>query len=445
MFKMFLLSLLFIVISGISFAKITFVMLPMSEEGVSKFETDSGFNSFYGNLVNSKKFNIVDRERLNTILSENKLELSGLAENKNNIMKIGELLSADKLITSKIYLKASNQVAIFFQIIDVKTSQVEISREISFLNYSAESDGRYCAAEIIAKYPLLGEVLGKAGDNIIINLGENDGIKIGERIFLARNDITYGDNKEILYQEEKRLGILRVTGSMGGRSKTSVESLENPDIVIQKGDIVSPEPIPARETQISKTPLLQDVKKGNLILDDDMKKKKYLSVTYNCGESYVDGKLSLCATNINSGHVYTFYPLPYNNLQNFIMEGDIEFKKINSTYNRFEVLFRSNGEYIQSLSYSLYWHSQGQYGIYLYYLGQLFNLLPLQGTPAINTGTGLNHFKIVAYGSKFDFYMNDQFLAGMEDERLEKGYVGFEADFGGFSTVNNIKIWDAVK
>ena len=445
MFKTLLPCILFLVICGISYSKTTFVMLPMTEESVSKSEADAGFNSFYGNLINSKKFNIVDRERLNSILAETKLELSGLSENKNDISKLGKLLGADKLITSKIYMKAADQPAIFFQVIDVQTAQVEISREISFQNYSAESDGRYCAAEVINKYPVLGEVLGKAGDSVIINLGENDGISVGEKIFAARNDITYGDNKEILYQEEKRLGILRVTGIMGGRAKTSVETLENPDADIRKGDIISPEPIPAKETVISKTPLLPDIKKGNIILDDDMKKKHYLAVTYNAGESYVDGKLSMCATNINSGHVYTFYPIPYDNLSNFIMEGDVEFKKIDSTYNRMEVLFRSNGDYVQSETYSFYWHSKGQYGVYLFNLGQLFELMPLQGSPAITRETGLNRFRIVAYGSRFDLYINDQFLVGIENERLEKGSVGFEVGYGGYSTVNDVKIWEAVK
>jgi hypothetical protein len=432
----------FLILSGLSFAKITFVMLPMSNEGASKSQLEGAFNSFYGNLINSKKFNIVDRERLKSILEENKMELSGLVENKNDIVKIGKLLGADKLISSKIYMKSADQIAVFFQVIDVKTAQVEMSKEIYYENYGAESDGRYCAAEIAAKYPLLGEVLGKAGDNVIINLGDNDGIAVGDRIFAARYEVMRGDNNEVLYEESKRIGILRVTGLMGGRSKTTVEKLADPKNTVQKGDIISPEPVPPKDTVIAKSPQMPDVKKGALVLDDDMQKKQYLTAVYNSGNSYDNGKLNLCATNITSGHVYAYYPLPFNNLQNFIMEGDVDFKKITADFNRIEVVFRCNGNYLQETAYSFFWQNHGEFSVYMSSMGQIFKLVPLQSSPAINRGEGSNHFKIVALGSRFDLYLNDQFIVGFEDERLEKGYVGFECGADGFVNIDNVKIWE---
>lgn len=428
--------------AALSYAKTTFVMLPMATEGVNTSVMEEAFSSFYGNLINSKKFNIVDRDKLKNILSENKMELSGLAENRSDIAKIGKLLGADKLISSKIYKKGTDQVAIFFQVIDVRTAQVETSKEIYYYNYGAEADGRYCAAEIAAKYPLLGEVLGKAGDSVIINLGDADGLNIGDRIFAARNEITYGDNKEVLFVEVKRIGILRVQTLMGGRAKVQVEELSNPSENLKKGDIVSPEPVPLKNTVISKDPLLPNIKKGTLILDDDMERKTYLSPTYNSGDSYVGGKLNLCSTNNNSGHTYAYYPMPYNNLRDFIMEGDVEFMRIKADYNRFDVVFRCNGNYLQEVAYTYYWQDKGSFAVYLTSMGQLFNLVQLQGSSAINRGESVNHFKIVAYGSKFDLYLNDQFVIGFEDERLEKGYVGFECASGGHVRVDNVKIWE---
>lgn len=423
-------------------AKTTFVMLPMTTEGIGSAVMEEAFSSFYGNLINSKKFNIVDRDKLKNILTENKMELSGLAENKNQIEKIGKLLGADKLISSKIYKKGTDQLAISFQVIDVRTAQVEMSKEIYYYNYGAEADGRYCAAEIAAKYPLLGEVIGKTGDSVIISLGEADGLAAGDRIFVARNETTYGDNKEVLFVEVKRIGVLRVQTLMGGRAKVTVESLEDPGDSPKKGDIVSPEPVPLKNTVISKSPLLPNVKKGTLILDDDMERKTYLSPTYNSGSSYVSGKLNLCSTNNNSGHTYAYYPMPYNTLRDFIMEGDVEFRKVTADYNRFDVVFRCNGNYLQEVAYTYYWQDKGSFAVYLTSMGQLFNLVPLQGSSAINRGEAVNRFRIIAAGSKFDLYLNDQFVVGFEDERLEKGYVGFECASGGHVMIDNVRIWE---
>jgi hypothetical protein len=435
--------IVFIAVSA--YAKTTFVMLPMVNGGVSDSQLDDGYNSFYLNLVNSKKFNIADRDKLKNVLSENKLELSGLSENKSEITKIGKLLGADKLISSKIFQKAEKQVAIFIQVIDVTTAQVELTKEIYYYNYNAEADGRYCAAEIAAKYPLTGEVLGKSGDVVIINLGDTDGLKEGDRIFVARNEVMYGDNKEVLYVETKRVGVLRVTGLMGSRAKAKTDTLTDPKDSVRKGDIVSPEPIPQKETVISKDPLLSNVAKGKLILDDDMERKQYLSPTYNSGDSYVGGKLNLCSTNNNSGHTYAFYPIPYDNLMNFVMEGDVEFRRVKADYNRFDVVFRCNGNYLQEIAYTFYWQDKGSFAVYFSSMGQIFNLVPLQASSAINRGEAVNRFRIVSFGSKFDLYLNDQFIVGFEDERLEKGVVGFECANGGHVMVDNVRIWDAVQ
>ena len=65
-------------------------------------------------------------------------------------------------------------------------------------------------------------------------------------------------------------------------------------------------------------------------------------------------------------------------------------------------------------------------------------------TPLLNRGLTKNKFRIVAYGSKFDIYINDEFLIGFEDELFDKGTVGFTAKMGCYLTIDNVKIWEAV-
>ena len=70
---------------------------------------------------------------------------------------------------------------------------------------------------------------------------------------------------------------------------------------------------------------------------------------------------------------------------------------------------------------------------------------PTQSSPAIHRGQLVNHFRIISYGSKFDFYLNDKFVIGLEDELWEKGTIGFQANAGSHVTVDDITIWQAVE
>ena len=120
-------------------------------------------------------------------------------------------------------------------------------------------------------------------------------------------------------------------------------------------------------------------------------------------------------------------------------------QKIEERYNKFNVVLRNNGGYQSGDSYNFYWHDEGGFAIYQWRLANPFELVPLQSTPAINRGESRNTFRVVTYGSRFDCYLNDEFVIGFEDESLEKGHIGFMVAFYGYATVDDVKIWEAVK
>ena len=65
-------------------------------------------------------------------------------------------------------------------------------------------------------------------------------------------------------------------------------------------------------------------------------------------------------------------------------------------------------------------------------------------SPAINLGNATNHIKVEAIGSRIAFYVNDQYLGEVEDNRLTTGLVGFfvgTIDEGGIQIgYDNLKI-----
>jgi hypothetical protein len=442
---LFLVMVFLLVFNGQAYCQTSFAILPMEVRGDVKPEKVEGaMSNLYQVLVNSKKYRIVDREHVKTVLSEQSFQISGVTDKKDTV-KLGKLLNVDKLVVTGIYMKSADQFAINLRVVDVTTGQAEFYKEISYLNYTPADHGRFCASEIIAQYPLLGSIEVVIKDIIIVNIGENQGLKSGDCLFVARKEILRGNDGEILFQEYKRIGTLEIINVDNTRSKAKLRALVNSGDLFAKADLVSPEPIPKKETVVSQIPLLSNVEKGKLILNDDMETVKYLSVTNGQGESYISGKLHLNALQRKAGHAYCFYPQPFDRLENLIIEGEIEFQETKNKYNKVDIVIRSNSDYLLNNSYLFYFNNDGKYEVSLSINGKRYPIIQLQSTPFLNRGAVKNKFQIVAYGPKFDFYLNDNFISGFEHELLEKGTIGFRAGWGSYITVDNIKVWEAIK
>jgi Curli production assembly/transport component CsgG len=428
-----------------AYGETSFAILPMEVQGDVKPEkVEEVMGSLYKNLISSGKYRIVDREHVKDVLKEQSFQMSGLTS-KQETEKLGKLLNVDKLIAISMYMKKTNQFALNLRVIDIANGQAELYKEIYQENYTLGDHGRFCAAEIIVNYPLLGKIEGVLNDIIIVSIGENNGLKDGNRLFVARKEVLRSNTGEVLFQEYIRIGTLEIIALDSVRAKAKVKKIQKSGESFMKGDIVSPEPLPKKNIYISKTPLLADIEKGKIILDDDMQQNRYLSVTNGQGESYINGKLQLNALHRKAGHAYCFYPRPYDQLENIIFEGDIEFLETKNKYNKADVVFRSNMEYINQDAYRLFFNNDGGYEVSLLIDGRSNQLINLQSTPYLNRGAKKNRFRIVAYEAKFDLYLNDNFVTGFEHEMLEKGTVGFRAQYASHIAVTNVKIWEAIK
>jgi len=147
----------------------SFAILPIeAADNVSASERAEAESTLFEVLLQSGKYKLVDRARIEQILQEQSLQLSGLTDSKK--VSIGKLLGVDKLISSAIF--RDDSVKIRVSVIDVATAQVEFTK-LKYLGSSgARAVARWSAAEILVRYPLLGSVTGISGNNIIIDLGQ---------------------------------------------------------------------------------------------------------------------------------------------------------------------------------------------------------------------------------------------------------------------------------
>jgi hypothetical protein len=241
-----------------------------------------------------------------------------------------------------------------------------------------------------------------------------------------------------------RVGILEVVSVNPGSAKAKIIRL-NPGInSVQKDDYVSPEPIPRRDNQVFNTPLLPGLKKGKLLFRDSMD-VQYLSPGNNNSASYVNGKLNLDARNNTSWHADCIYPSSVLIPAAFILDLEAEFKGKSGSYNRINIIFREKSSRALDNGYALYLHDEGAYALCKYINGNFYYIQPLQVSPSIKRGNSKNTFMIYVKESRFDIYINGQFVTAFEDESIDRGTVGFTANPGAWVQFDEVKIWEAVE
>jgi len=323
----------------------------------------------------------------------------------------------------------------------VASGKVEFTKEITAGNYLAETLGKFAAAAIIMKYPLLGQVVNKNEKYYVVDIGAEQGIKEGDRLFVSRKNTIQGEKDAPMFETGLRIGTLKVRQVNEKSALAETSFLENANFNIAEGDDVSPEPIPMKSPTVLQTPSLVGVKAGKIILKDNMH-QQYLTVSNKAGASYVNGKVDLDAREVKAGHVYSFYSSPYDQLDDFILEGEFSFQQpVNGYHSTLTITFRGNGNYEKLNAYKLFMNNNGAYSVDISRNGQIFPLIPTQSSNLLIRGNGSNKVKLVVCGSHVDIYINDKFLTGFIDERYDKGSIGFMSFKGGHTQISNIKIW----
>lgn len=115
---------------------------------------------------------------------------------------------------------------------------------------------------------------------------------------------------------------------------------------------------------------------------------------------------------------YTYYDTTYDDAvieaNGYLIEGTGKYE--------YGIVFRANPD--GTLYYVFTVTNDGKYNVALYKDNKYTDLIPYTASPAVITGTGMNFFKLVARGSKFDFYLNGQYLNTVSDSTIPNGAAG---------------------
>jgi TolB-like protein len=204
--------------------RLSLTVLPFEQRGVVS-ETSLAFeDSLVDSLVDQERFRVVERQKLDAILQEQKLSRSKLID-RDTALQLGKLVAANSIITGSM-IETRTGIEIVARFIDTETSEILETEDV----YGEVKDlpGLRKLAEGMAikfhiDFPLLqGLVVERKGNNIFTDLGE-DKIKLQRRLLVYREEpIKHPVTGKILGADNVIVGRARVNQVMADMSKAEL-------------------------------------------------------------------------------------------------------------------------------------------------------------------------------------------------------------------------------
>ena len=192
-------------------------------------------------LNSSGRVKVVDRAVMDRLLSELNLGSSELAD-PETALKLGQVLAA-KLIATGTLLFTPGNTLLSLRLIDTETSAIpkvvtqKIDSKVALTTYLHQLN-RELLETIIEQYPLKGYLVQTSGDQVMLNIGESQGVIPGTRFGVIEEQAPVEYKGKRLQTEPKTIGELEIVSVEPGISYARILHKERPlkqdDKVIEK-------------------------------------------------------------------------------------------------------------------------------------------------------------------------------------------------------------------
>jgi len=175
-------------------------------------------------LVKTGRFEVVERGLLNKIIDEQKLSMSGFID-EDSASKLGRLLGV-KVIISGSVLKYDNTMEVNARIIDVESASIITAENVRGGSATNLEDlVARMSDRIIKDFPLVGYIVDRKEEKVVIDLGKHAGVKPGMKfvVFKEGDVIKHPKTGEVLTIEKIETGAIRVTEVKEKISEAEIE------------------------------------------------------------------------------------------------------------------------------------------------------------------------------------------------------------------------------
>ena len=188
-------------------------------------------------LVNLRRFRVIERNALESVMKEQSLGLSGMVDEKTAV-KLGKLVGADVIIIGTV-TKNPKFAKVSGRVIDIETSETIVAKESQTTYPTLKNIEKLVvnvAVMIYNELPLVeGNIVKVEDDVIYIDVGSGEGLRKGTKCvaFQEGEEIINPVTKEVLGKKVKKLGEIIVEQV---QTKMSIAKIISKEGSIKEGD-----------------------------------------------------------------------------------------------------------------------------------------------------------------------------------------------------------------
>jgi hypothetical protein len=204
--------------------RLSLSILPFDHKGMASEASLSFQDNLIDALLDQNRFQVVERDKLNVILEEQKLSRSKLVD-RRTALRMGRLAAAQSIMTGTI-IETIGGIEVVGRMIDTETSEILATEDV----YSEAKDlpalkvlAEGMAIKFHHEFPLLeGLVIECMGRHICTDLGQNE-IKLKRRLIVYRErPITHPVTGKALGADTEIIDHARVTQVLPEMSKAEL-------------------------------------------------------------------------------------------------------------------------------------------------------------------------------------------------------------------------------
>ena len=215
--------------------KISMAVYDFDASGMQQEDASSVADFVQEGLMQTGRFNLIERKDVQRILKEQMFQKTGCTSTECAV-EVGKMLNVGNIIKGKVS-KMGTRIIISISLVDVESGKIVLTDSVECGSIELLNTGSKKLAEHFSKgVAVKGKVLKTMENDVIINLGMDDGIKNGDMLNVERlGEAVKDDNGKIAFQEKTKVGVISVKDASTSGSKAQI--LEG-NKIIQIGDIV---------------------------------------------------------------------------------------------------------------------------------------------------------------------------------------------------------------
>ena len=213
-------------------SRLSLAVMRLVAKGEAEVYGDLLSDKMITQLVNLRRFRVVERSALDKILQEQALDVSGVVDEATAV-QIGKVAGADAIVLGSVTV-ADRFGKVSARVISVETTETIVAEESDTNRPNIKNMEKITAQVAIGIYnamPLVeGNIIGVEFDDIYIDIGSNVGLRkgtkciafrLGDQIIHPVTGEVYGQKKDklaelVVFQVQDRMAIARfVEGSRG--------------------------------------------------------------------------------------------------------------------------------------------------------------------------------------------------------------------------------------